>query len=112
MYNETLTTGILMNDEILRKVSYIAASEVATLEHELRDDTMKLGAGVAKAFLAGAESTEVLGGLGDNLVIELEVDTPFLLCDTLSVSCWTQLENALQVADSLRLEDEWSLSYL
>lgn len=29
---------------------------------------------VAEALLAGAESTEVLGGLGDDGVVQLEVD--------------------------------------
>ena len=35
---------------------------------------MELAAGVAEALLAGAESTEVLGGLWDDIVEELEVD--------------------------------------
>lgn len=36
---------------------------------------MELGTGVTKAFLAGAESTEVLDCSGDNVIIEVEVDT-------------------------------------
>ena len=35
---------------------------------------MELAALVAEALLAGAEGAEVLGGLGDGLVEELEVD--------------------------------------
>jgi hypothetical protein len=35
---------------------------------------------VAEALLAGAESAEVLGGLGDNVVKEVEVDATGLLC--------------------------------
>jgi hypothetical protein len=35
---------------------------------------------VAEALLAGAESTEVLSGLGDNVVKEVEVDATGLLC--------------------------------
>jgi len=57
----------------------VATGEVTTLRHELRDDTVELGAGVAEALLAGAQSTEVLGGRGDDLVVELERDaTPVL----------------------------------
>jgi len=50
---------------------YVAAGEVTTLKHELGDDTVEAGAlvveglaGAASALLAGAESAEVLGGLG------------------------------------------------
>jgi hypothetical protein len=60
--------------------TYIAAGEVTTLKHELRDDTVEGRASVSKALLAGAESTEVLGSLGDNVVVEVEVDTARLLC--------------------------------
>jgi len=56
----------------------IASSEVATLQHELRNDSVELAALVAEALLAGAESTEVLGGLGNYIVIEVEVDTSSL----------------------------------
>jgi hypothetical protein len=35
---------------------------------------VELGAGVAEALLASAESAEVLSGLGDNVVVEGEVD--------------------------------------
>ena len=53
--------------------AYVAASEVTTLEHELRNHTVELAALVAEALLAGAESAEVLHGLG-HVVVELEVD--------------------------------------
>ena len=43
--------------------SYVATGEVTTLEHELGDDTVELGAGVAEALLAGSKGTEVLSGL-------------------------------------------------
>ena len=52
----------------------VATSEVTTLKHELRNDAVELGALVAEALLASAESTEVLGGLGSHIVVELEVD--------------------------------------
>lgn len=42
---------------------------------------MELGAGVAEALLASAESPEVLGGLGDDIVEELEVDAAGALCE-------------------------------
>ena len=35
---------------------------------------MELGASVAEALLASAQGTEVLGGLGDDIIEELEVD--------------------------------------
>ena len=42
---------------------------------------MEFGSGVAKAFLAGAEGTEVLGGFRDNVVVKVEVDPAGLVCD-------------------------------
>lgn len=39
---------------------------------------MELGALVAKAFLASAEGTEVLGGFGDDFIVEGEIDSAFL----------------------------------
>ena len=46
---------------------------------------MELGPGVAKAFLAGAEGTEVLGCSGDDVIVEVEVDTAGLVYRRLSV---------------------------
>jgi hypothetical protein len=40
---------------------------------------VELGAGVAEALLASAESTEVLSRLGDDIVEELEVDAASLV---------------------------------
>jgi hypothetical protein len=55
--------------------SYISTSEITTLQHELGDDTMKLGANVALAFLLGlAELLEILRSLGDNIVEKFEVN--------------------------------------
>lgn len=59
--------------------AYVAAGEVTTLEHEVWDDTVELGALEAEAQLASAEGGEVLYGLWDNIVVELEVDTSGLL---------------------------------
>ena len=41
---------------------------------------MEFGGLVSKALLAGAESTEVLSCLGDDVVEELEVDATVLVC--------------------------------
>lgn len=64
----------------------VAAGEVATLEHELRDDTVEGRALVTEAVLASAELTEVAGGLGDNVVVELEDDTAGLVWKAMEVS--------------------------
>jgi len=58
--------------------THVATGEVSTLEHELGNHTVELGALVAEALLAGAESTEVLNGLRDNIVEKLEVDAALL----------------------------------
>jgi hypothetical protein len=49
--------------------SSIASSEVATLAHEVVDHTVEGGSLVAKTFLSGAQSTEVFGGLWDNIAL-------------------------------------------
>jgi hypothetical protein len=41
---------------------------------------MELAALVAEALLAGAEGTEVLSGLGDDVVVDVEVDAAVLCC--------------------------------
>lgn len=64
-----------------RKGTYVATGEVTSLEHEVRNDAVECRASVSEALLAGAESTEVLGSLWDNIVVELEVDTTRLLCE-------------------------------
>lgn len=45
----------------------------------LRDDTVEFGAGIAEALLASAESTEVLDGPWDDIIVKLEVDAAGLL---------------------------------
>lgn len=42
---------------------------------------MELGAGVAEALLASAESAEVLSGLRDDVVVEGEVDAAAAGCE-------------------------------
>ena len=70
-------------------ITHVATGEVTTLEHELGNDTVELGALVSEAFLAGAESAEVLGRLGDFFFEELEVDAAGLVCESQSVSNWS-----------------------
>ena len=41
---------------------------------------MELGACIAVALLAGAEGAEVLGCLGNDIVVEVEVDAAGLVC--------------------------------
>jgi hypothetical protein len=62
--------------------SAVATGEVTTLEHELGDDTVERRALVTEALLASAESTEVLGGLGDDIVEEVEVNAAGLLLNS------------------------------
>lgn len=54
----------------------VVTREVAALEHELGDDTVEARARVAEAVLARRELTEVLCGLGNDVVVELEDDAP------------------------------------
>lgn len=76
--------------------THVAAGEVTTLKHEIRDDTVELGAGVAEALLASAEGAEVLDGLGDDVVEELEVDAAGLV--------W----RPVWLAIGLRAEGRWT----
>lgn len=64
----------------LRGKAYVATGEVTTLEHELGDDAVEGRASISEALLASAERTEVLSSLGDNIVVEDEVDAAGLLC--------------------------------
>lgn len=84
--------ALIMVPHIWRRgCTHVAAGEVTTLEHELGDDTVELGARVAEALLARAESAEVLGGAGDLVIVEVEVDAAGLLwrsrCQQLISTC-------------------------
>lgn len=61
------------------KKTYVATSEITPLKHELRDHTVELRARVSEALLSGAESTEVVCRLGDDIVVELEVNAARLV---------------------------------
>lgn len=54
--------------------STVVVGEVTTLEHELGDNTVERRTLVTKALLASAESAEVLSSLGNNVVVELELN--------------------------------------
>jgi hypothetical protein len=58
--------------------AHVSAGEVTTLEHELGDDAVELGALVAEARGAGAQFPEVTGSPGDNVVVEVESDPTLL----------------------------------
>jgi hypothetical protein len=58
----------------VRELTHVATGEVTTLEHELGDHTVESRALVALTLLSVAELGEVLGSLGDNFGVELEVD--------------------------------------
>jgi len=55
----------------------VAASEVAALNHEFGNDTMKLTALETKALLPGAESSKVFSRLGNDVGVERELYAPF-----------------------------------
>jgi hypothetical protein len=58
---------------------YVSALEITTLKHELWDDAVEFRASISKALLASAESSEVFGSLGNNVIVENEVDATRLL---------------------------------
>ena len=45
---------------------------------------MEFGAFVAIALLTSAKSTEIFTGLGDDIVVEVEVDAAVLICEDVS----------------------------
>jgi hypothetical protein len=79
LQGEVLVGELLTVDGLA--TSAVATGEVTTLKHEVRDDSVEGRALVAETLLASAESTEVLGGLGDLFVEEVEVDAATLLLD-------------------------------
>ncbi|KAH3670236.1 hypothetical protein OGATHE_003049 [Ogataea polymorpha] len=53
----------------------VEVGDIATLQHEIRNHSVENGVLVSKALLAGAQSSEVLGSLWNNLVVEVEHHT-------------------------------------
>lgn len=64
----------------MERGTYIVASEITTLKHELGDHTVEAGALVALALGSLAELTEVLSGLGDISLEQVEVDAAGFGC--------------------------------
>ena len=56
----------------------VSTGEVSSLDHEVGDDAVELGARVAEAVLTGGEGAEVLSRLGHVLAVEVEVDDALL----------------------------------
>lgn len=54
--------------------STVASSKVTTLEHKVRNDSMKRATFVTESVLTSAELSEVLGRLGNYIIVELEDD--------------------------------------
>lgn len=66
---------------VLKGGTDIAPCKVATLEHEVWNDTVEAGANVTLALVRGsAELLEVVGSLGHDIVEEFKVDAPGLFC--------------------------------
>ena len=57
----------------------ISSLEVASLQHEARDDSVYLGAFITKARLPSAELSEVLCSPGHNLIEQLYLHSPKIL---------------------------------
>lgn len=66
--------------ELEMEATNVVAGEVTTLEHELGDDTVEAGSLVTLSLGELAKLTEVLGGLGDNIIEEVEGDATSLGC--------------------------------
>lgn len=60
--------------EVQVKETYVATSEITSLEHKLGDHTVELRTRVSEALFSGAKSSEVLSGLGDDIVVKIELD--------------------------------------
>ena len=69
---------------MIYSVTDVATGEITALKHELRDHTVEFRASVAKALLTGAKSTEIFTGLGNHMVVELEVNATLLICEDIS----------------------------
>jgi len=88
-HGEKSWLGVLSNEVLIGELltvdglatGAVATGEVTSLKHELRNDTVESRTRVSETLLAGAESTEVLGSLWDDVVIKDEVDATGLLSD-------------------------------
>jgi len=76
--------------------SAVASGEITTLKHELGDDTMECGVGVAKAVLARAELAEILRGLGYDIVVQLEDDAACVGAADADVEVYVRLRHGFE----------------
>jgi PIN domain nuclease of toxin-antitoxin system len=70
---EVLISELLSVDGL--STGAVSLGEVATLKHEVGDDTVEGRSLVSVSILTSAEFTEVAGGLGDDVIEEFEDDT-------------------------------------
>ncbi len=68
--------------------THVATGKVAALEHKLRDDAVECRASISETLLTSAKSTEVLSGLWDYIIVEVEVDAAGLLCGGTLLAVW------------------------
>jgi len=81
-HGEDARLGVLQGEVLVGKLlavngfttGAIAAREVATLDHEVRDDSVELAALKTESLFARAEGAEVLGRLGDDIGEERELN--------------------------------------
>ncbi|KAH3659989.1 hypothetical protein OGAPHI_007194 [Ogataea philodendri] len=57
----------------------VEVGDVSTLQHEARNHSVENGVLVSKALLAGTQCSEVLGGLWNDLVVQVKHDTRLFL---------------------------------
>jgi hypothetical protein len=60
--------------------SSVVVGEVSSLAHEIRNHTVERTLGESKTLLSGAESTEILSRLGDNVGAKLHFDATSRRC--------------------------------
>ena len=60
--------------------TYVTASEVSSLKHELWDNSVESRACISETLLSGAKSTEVLCSAWSYDIVKVEVDTTVLDC--------------------------------
>ena len=82
----------------------VAGSEVSSLAHEVGDDAVEGGALVAEALLSGAESTEVLGSLGDHVIPQLGQED---VSNVVKPTGWGSNPNDKRTNSKYSIHDGW-----
>ncbi|KNC33742.1 hypothetical protein FF38_09079 [Lucilia cuprina] len=81
-HRQNTGTGVLQGEVLISELvaidgftaGTIVVCEITTLAHEVGNDTMEGGALVAETLFTGAESTEILSGLWNNIATELQIE--------------------------------------